>query len=396
MRDPAAPIRLVVDAHSVTAQRSGIGEYTWHLCHALLGAHADAIALHVYANNRIVPVADEGMLADAVEGTPEGGFYSPRHQVDLAGLLDPVRYDLFHSPDFFVPFITKGVPVVATIHDIVPLLLPHLLARSKKTRFPKLFEWTLRATASKARRIITDAQSSKRDIMRRLGIGGGRIDVIPLASTIMPHGVRRSASHESAAAGGAAPWQSALAERPYLLYVGRRDPYKGLTLLIEALRRLRAGGGWERLALVVTGPDDARYGIGEAIAAAGMKDVVVFSGFVPQEELPALYTGALGLVLPSLYEGFGLPVLDAMTLGTPVLCSDRGSLPEVAGDAAIIVNPEDADGFAAGLRALAGDAALRAQCIERGRVHAAGYTWAATAEATMRVYERVVKDGGRR
>jgi glycosyltransferase involved in cell wall biosynthesis len=131
----------------------------------------------------------------------------------------------------------------------------------------------------------------------------------------------------------------------YLLYVGRHDPYKGLPLLLAAFARARAAGSLGDVGLVITGSLDVRYDARALVAAHGLEDAVVCTDYVTREELGALYRHARALVLPSLYEGFGLPPLDAMLHDVPVLCSNRGSLPEITGDAALVCDPEDTEAF---------------------------------------------------
>jgi glycosyltransferase involved in cell wall biosynthesis len=369
-------MNLVFDAHAITAKRSGIGEYSYELCREFVNGCDGRINLNVFANHTITRVRSCDELDAAVAGTPEGALYSAGHQRSLPKLLAGNSYDLFHSPDFMIPYFARRIPIVATIHDIVPVLMPEMLARSKKTRFPALFKFAVQSTLNRAAHVITDAQSSRRDICANLSCPPEKISVVPLASTM---DVTQGTEIGSRTGG-----------RPYVLFVGRRDPYKGLSLLLDALCVLRSSGGGLDFVLRVAGPPDDRYSLTDRIHSGGLDNDVEFCGYVPDDELARLYSGSLALVLPSLYEGFGFPVLDAMRLGVPVLCSNRGSLPELAVDAALIADPEDSAVFASALHRITHDEEVRRTCIERGRARASSFSWRRTAEMTIAVYESVL------
>jgi glycosyltransferase involved in cell wall biosynthesis len=183
--------------------------------------------------------------------------------------------------------------------------------------------------------------------------------------------------------------------RPYCLFVGNLEPRKNLPRLIEAFGLLRRHGlaPADLPQLVLAGTRGwLSSGIFRAAAGQGLEAPdIVFTGYVPPADLPALYAGAACFVFPSLYEGFGLPVLEAMACGTPVVASTASSLPEVAGDAALLVDPHDVEGLAGALRRLWGDAELRADLRERGLQRATLYSWERTARLTLDVYERVAR-----
>jgi glycosyltransferase involved in cell wall biosynthesis len=174
---------------------------------------------------------------------------------------------------------------------------------------------------------------------------------------------------------------------PYVLFVGARPPRKNLERLILAVARARDRPDGTALQLAVAGPIERGDQAARSLARRlGLEEVVRWLGWVPDDELPVLYGGALCLAYPSLAEGFGLPILEAMACGTPVLTSDRSALAEVAGDAALLVDPESPDAIAEGLRRLRRDEGARQDLITRGAVRAAGFTWQATAAATEAVY----------
>jgi glycosyltransferase involved in cell wall biosynthesis len=326
----------------------------------------------------------------------EGSFFRPAHQWRLPALLRRGSYDLLHSPDFLVP-LWSPVPVVCTIHDIIPLVHPEFIPRSMKVRMLPLFRAWARHAARRSAAVITDSAHSRGDIVRLLGADPGRIAVVPLAPTLEPT---------------RAPLPPALAAllRPgrYFLYVGRHDPYKGLAHLLRAFAAARAaasgngsgrgnaaeredagqrgGEGMRGVRLAVAGRSDPRYGYGALVEELGLGDAVVFLDYVAAGALSPLYANALAYVHPSLYEGFGLPPLDAMRHGTAVICSDRSSLPEVVGDAAMLVDPENVKAFADALGEITENATLRRELIRNGLIHVQRFSWNLTAKNTVDVY----------
>jgi len=177
---------------------------------------------------------------------------------------------------------------------------------------------------------------------------------------------------------------------PYILFVGNLEPRKNLVRLIEAFGRLKARHTLPHQ-LIVAGKRGWLYrSIFEAVERLGLRDDVIFTGYVPAEDLPALYAMADLFAFPSLYEGFGLPVLEAMACGTPVLTARTGSLPEVAGEAAWYVDPLDVEALADGMARILTDPGTRADLVDRGLLQAKRFTWAKTAAATLDIYRRTL------
>jgi glycosyltransferase involved in cell wall biosynthesis len=183
-------------------------------------------------------------------------------------------------------------------------------------------------------------------------------------------------------------------ERPYLLHVGRLDPGKNLRTLLAALAELRDGGAPHDL--VLAGPPGWKNeGFFRLLRELDLEGRVRLLGYVPDADLPALYTAADVFVFPSLYEGFGLPPLEAMACGTPVVASSRSAMPEVLGDAAVLVDPRDARALAGAVRRVLDDGPLRSGLRQAGLRRAEAYSWEAAARATVRVYGRAAEGGGR-
>ena len=370
------PLRVVFDAHAITPRRSGIGEYSANLLTALCDEADPGLELSIYADGGIHRLHDAADIARLTVGIPDGALYVPSHQWELPRLLRRGGWDLLHMPDFSVPLFLP-VPFVCTIYDLIPLARPEFIARSLKVRLLPLYRAIVRRSARRAARVITISEHSRGDIVRMLGIEEGKIDVTPLAATVDVLNDELSPK-----------LSDRLEKGRYLLYVGRHDPYKGLGFLLEAFAAASRDPSLNGISLALAGALDTRYGYRENVESLGLGDRVVFLNYVDSMQLSSLYANALAFVFPSLYEGFGLPPLDAMRHRIPVICSNRTSLPEVTGDAALLVNPEETGEFASALLRIAGNASLRAQLIESGIRQQACFSWKNTALLTIESYKR--------
>jgi glycosyltransferase involved in cell wall biosynthesis len=229
----------------------------------------------------------------------------------------------------------------------------------------------------RAARVIAVSDATRTELLARYRLPSGRVAVIP----------------EAASAAFAPPAAAALATvraryglaRPYVLFVGFLEPKKNLRTLLEAVARLRRRGAWGGIELLIVGAPGWGADPAPHLDALGLQDTVRFLGPVPDADLPALYGGALAFAFPSLWEGFGLPVLEAMASGAPVVASNRGALPEVTAGAALLAEPAPAP-FAEALGTLLGDAALRERLRVAGLARAAEFSWERTARETLAVY----------
>lgn len=300
--------------------------------------------------------------------------------------------DLAHVPYFASPLFPT-VPTVVTIHDLIPLLLPAYRGSLLVRTYTRL----VAAAARKAEAIITVSKASKRDIVRHLHIPPERIHVTYEAAGEAFQPV------EDEAQLAAIRQKYALPER-YLLYLGGFDQRKNLSTLLRAFALLvnkqthRVLSLSKEARLVIAGqlpgrdtprfPDPRRL-----VRELGVEERVTFTGWVPEEDKPALLSGATAFVFPSLYEGFGLPPLEAMACGTPVIASNRSSLPEVVGEGGVLVEPTDVEALAGAMEALLTDDALRAELQQEALAQAAKFSWQQTALETLAVYRKVI--GGR-
>jgi glycosyltransferase involved in cell wall biosynthesis len=304
---------------------------------------------------------------------PRLGYAMPR-----AAAQD--RLDLLHVTYTLPPFLR--CTSVVTVHDIAYALFPHTF--SPRDRL--LLSIAVPLSMRRAQRVITVSDAARRDILRHYRVAAEKVVAIPNA--VEDH--FRPAPDQDAWARVRARY--GLPDR-YILAVGNLQPRKNLRRLIEAFAALRAASRIDqRLVLVGKGlwRESDVFG---AIKAHGLEEEVIATGYVPDADLPVLYRAADVFVYPSLYEGFGLPPLEAMACGTPVITSNDSSLPEVVGDAALLIEPTDVGDLATALARLLGDAALRGRLVAAGLARAARFSWEETARRTLAVYAGAMSAG---
>jgi glycosyltransferase involved in cell wall biosynthesis len=289
-------------------------------------------------------------------------------------------FDVVHDPNGIAPFlgVTRRTRRVVTIHDVFAYVYPEAHNRLDNWRYHHM----LPQAARRAEVVLTDSEHSRRDLVRYLAVPDVQVRVIACGIDPQFRPVENSPDRYSVLARYGI-------DRPYLLYVGGINARKNIARLFEAYARLR-----ERhpgLALVIGGKRQWQTGeIDAAFQRFNLEGHVHFTGYVDDRDLPALYSAAEVFVFPSLYEGFGLPPLEAMACGAPVVTSNASSLPEVVGDAALTVDPYDVDGLAAAIERALTDEGLRAELRRRGLERAARFTWERAAHETLAVYEQVL------
>ena len=280
--------------------------------------------------------------------------------------------DVYHAVSSLGP-LRPGCPFVMTVHDATLLT-----TRSQYGWADRLYHRVFSVLAARrADAIIVPSAAARRDVARAYRVPKTRIHVVH-------HGL--SPCFRPASAARRASLLAPLGLRaPYVLFVGARPPRKNVETLLAALASLRASH--PDLQLAIAGPaDPADRRLHAQVRGLGLEPAVRWLGWIENEDLPALYGGALCLAYPSLAEGFGLPIIEAMASGTAVVTSNRSSMAEIAGDAAILVDPESPAALAEGLRRVAESAALREELIARGAARAATFVWEDAASATETVY----------
>jgi glycosyltransferase involved in cell wall biosynthesis len=301
----------------------------------------------------------------------------------LPFLLRAQSFDLLHSPAFIAP-VKSPCPKVVTVHDITHLLYPSHFAswwiRYLSLAMPRV----LRSSSA----IICGSEHSKRDIVNAYGLPSKNVHVVP-------YGVDHSRFCPDAVLDE--EWARSFGLRAgYVLHVGEFSQRKNIPVLLRAVDHLRSKGKWEGRQLVLAGTASpgvlGAAEIQDVLRELDLGDSVIATGRVPDSHLPGLYRHAGVLVMPSLYEGFGFPVLESMAVGTPVVASNVSSLPEVAGDAAILISPQDVAAFANAIDDVLSNKVTADELRRKGYCRAREYSWERAAEETVAVYRSVASE----
>jgi glycosyltransferase involved in cell wall biosynthesis len=376
-------MRVGIDYTAAVRQQAGIGRYTRGLVGALLALPSPHHYTLFAATGNLQPAICnlQPAVRNLLKTLPLTDDWLARiwHRARLPIPIEAIvgRVDLFYSPDFVLPPTLPGVRTLLTVHDLSFLHYPDHFV-------PKLVRYLSRVvprSIARAWRVLADSEATRADLIQLLGVPPGKVEVLysGVAPRFRPEPEPGEEKRLQARYG--------LGERPYVLSVGTLQPRKNYVRLIRAFARLRP-----ETQLVIAGGRGWLY---QEIYAEAEKhpDRVRILGFVDEADLPALYRGAALFVFPSLYEGFGLPVLEAMACGVPVVCSDASSLPEVAGEAALLVDPHDEEGLAERMERALADERLREEMIVRGLEQAARFTWERAARQLLAALDAVA--GGR-
>lgn len=297
-------------------------------------------------------------------------------------VLRAKKFDVMHAPAFVTSFRTP-CPTVVTVHDLSVVTQPHQFGWGWRTYLNSLMPAVLRSAGG----IICISESTKRDLLRVYDVPQAKVHVVY-------HGLDHSRFHPGVRLD--CNWARSIGiQKEYVLHVGVFSERKNIPVLLHSIARLRDQGQFDQYQLVLAGIEvpgvvGARQ-IDDTIRELNLQDIVLKPGHVPNEQLPGLYAGARVLAMPSSYEGFGFPVLEAMAVGTPVVASNVSSLPEIAEDAALLVPPGDEVALAEAIHELLEDNQLRAELRAKGLKQAQKFSWSRTAEETVRVYRAVAR-----
>lgn len=385
-------MRIAIDARWIFPEISGIGAHTRDLVRALAREDRANSYTLIFSDRALAERTwREAELTDKPNFRPDvvpWSVFSPRSQLLLPARLARAGIDVFHSTNYMIPLAAfpRGragrVRCVATLHDLIPLLFPSATPRALKTRLFPIYRRLMLEIGARADRIIAVSEASRQDILRHLAIPPAR----QAAVTVIYNGV----SGAFVPAPASAPRPDDAGRPRTLLYVGRSDPYKNLLVLIDALAGLRGRTPFP-VHLRIVGPPDPRYPEApRRIRDRELGDVVTWLGYQDAGSLVRAYQQADAVVLPSKYEGFGLPVVEGMACGAPVICSDIPVLREIGGDAALHVTLDDAGALADGIVRVLTDAGLRDGMIRRGFEQARRFTWAEAARRTLALYRSAV------
>ncbi|UXI67954.1 glycosyltransferase [Tahibacter amnicola] len=383
------PIKLILNVDAISAPLTGIGVYTRELALGL-ERHAAIESLKLFSAYRWVDSVQQALAVN--HGVQTMRRVLPFKQFALegytrlrAGLFKAnasrLRDHVLHAPNFvLMPF---DGPAVATVHDISYLRYPQFHPR-ERVRF---LERHLPPTLARADAVITDSAFVRDELVTVLGVDPAKLHVVPL-------GVDPSFRPREADALRPTLARHGVVFEGYLLVVATQEPRKNLERLVTAYAQLPATLRAKVPLIVVGARGWLDAPLARVIEPLEQQGQVRRLGFVTDEDLPLLYAGALGFAFPSVYEGFGLPLLEAMASGVPVLTSNAACMPEVAGDVALRVDPFDVDAISAGLQRLVEDASWRAQARTQGIERAAGYSWTRTVDATIAVYRAAAVRAG--
>jgi glycosyltransferase involved in cell wall biosynthesis len=366
-------MRIGIDARLVYYHQQGIGQYIMRLTQALAQLDRDDQFTLFTSRKDKTPIVDQSNFKRQKLWTPSHHRFEP---TALSIELAPYSLDVLHSPDFIPPARTRAKSVI-TVHDLAFLLFPDFLTRPSAHYYSRVD-----IAAHKANHIIAVSESTKRDTMRLLGVPLEKITVIPEAAHPIFTPVNNEAPLERIRAKYGLP-------KDFILFVGTIEPRKNLPTLLRAFRRMRDNYKTQAVLAIAGHRGWLVEEVDQTLAELKLGDSVQFLGGVANEELVYLYNAARLFVFPSHYEGFGLPPLEAMACGTPVVASNVSSLPEVVGDAALLITPEDVDGLAVAMWRVLSDENLRRDLRAKGLKRAQTFSWERAARATLEVYRRV-------
>jgi glycosyltransferase involved in cell wall biosynthesis len=370
-------MRIGIDARKL--HDFGIGTYIRNLLRHLgrLDAETEYVLFCRPGDLSLAPVFGDNFRAVAEASRP----YSFREQIAIPRDVRRARLDLFHAPHYVLPPLTPG-RLVVTIHDCIHLMFPQYLPNRLAHVYARASMWS---AARRAARVLTVSESSKRDILRFF-------DLDPAKITVIYNGIDERFSQPPAEDDVERVRTRYQLDRPFVLYAGNVKPHKNLERVIDAFHRVRRAG-LDELRLVIIGDEISKHlGLRRAVHRHMLHKHVRFLGFVPDDTLAVLYRLAAVFVFPSLYEGFGLPPLEAMASGTPVVTSNVSSLPEVVGTAAILVDPYDPQAIADGIVRVVGDQSLRAQLSARGLTRVQEFSWARSVARVHAIYREVLQE----
>jgi glycosyltransferase involved in cell wall biosynthesis len=375
-------MRICVNASPAVHHIAGLGRYTQELMAALLDVDSENeyVAFYNRPSEALVepPLDRLPHLTTNLDTKPWRMSALVAHFTRISQDRMFRGIDLFHATDHLLPRLVRAKSVF-TLHDLVFRFYPHTHKPLNRWFLTLMMPRFLRAADA----VIAVSESSKKDAVRIYGIDEAKITVI--YEGVSPH--FRGASPEAISA---VRHKYGLPDE-FILSLGTIEPRKNLTALLEAYHHLRNDGS--SLGLVIVGKKGWLYsGFFNRMRELGLENNIVFPGFVPDEDLPALYSAAALFVFPSLYEGFGLPVLEALACGAPVIASNASSLPEVAGEAALLVDPSSVEALVRAAREALSNGRLREHLQERGPKQAAKFNWQRAARETLAVYTSLARE----
>ncbi|MEM9776293.1 MAG: glycosyltransferase family 1 protein [Chloroflexota bacterium] len=379
--------RVGIDVTSALTQGGGIGRYTRELIDALSQTQFDTefdITFFSAKLPAVTPVQNPLPTHPSIQHKPapidEKWLYRIWYRLRLPLPVQTFtgRLNLFHSPDFVLPPLARQIPSLLTVHDLSFLHYPHTFTPALVNYLNSVVPWSVR----RATHILADSEATKTDLVELWKTPAEKI-------TVLYSGVHsRFAPVVDSSKIQAMRQKYKLSEAPIILSVGTVQPRKNYQMLIQAFARI--ADKFEHKLIITGGKGWLVDDILAEVEAQNLTGRVIFTGFIADEDLSTLYSAADVLAFPSLYEGFGLPILEAMACGTPVINSDASCLPEVAGSATVQLPPENVDRWATELANLLSDKALHDQLRTAGFEQARRFTWQKSAEQLLAIYSTLL------
>jgi glycosyltransferase involved in cell wall biosynthesis len=386
-------LRIGIDARWIFEKLSGIGIYTRELIRNLAAIDRD--------NEYVLIFDDPGLMkrtmAELGEKPPNfherlvpWTIFSLRNQFFMPRFIRETRLDVYHSTNYMIPLPAfprwrtgrDGPKCVTTIHDLIPFVVPDHAPRSKKSLLFPAYRQLMYQVGRRSDAIITVSERSRKDVIEHLRLPPAYRKKVQA----IPNGVS-SKFQPSASLGQARNPEEQAARK--LLYVGRTDPYKNVSTLIRVLAQLRRNLDFPIRLQLASSPDPRYPEPVRLIAELGLENSVNWLGYLSDDELLHVYQDADVLVHPSEYEGFGLQIIEAMACGLPVVCSNGGSLEEIADGAALTMAPHDEKGFARAVTDLLTSTTMAEDLRKKGLARASEFKWQRTARETLEVYESI-------
>jgi glycosyltransferase involved in cell wall biosynthesis len=385
-------VRIGIDYTSAAFQRAGIGRYTRGIVDALAALGTEHSYVLVVAGS-----GGPGESGTARQGPPITAdnftirrlplsrrlwtvlWHRLRVPLPVDLLMGPV--DVFHAPDYVLPPLRQGKRVV-TIHDLSFLRYPE----GAEPRLATYLSRSVPRSVGEADLVVADSENTRQDVIELLGAPPDRVEVVYPGVGRAFRVIEDRPVLEQVAQAYGIHW-------PFILSVGTLEPRKNLGTLLDAYALLRRGGPLDHKLVIAGGKGWLYDGVFSHVEELALKDDALFLDYVPEEDLPALYNLSDLLVFPSLYEGFGLPPLEAMACGTPVVTSDSSSLPEVVGEAGLMVPARDSVALAAMMGRVLSDAELRRDLVRKGLSRAAQFTWEVAGKKLLTLYRKLQEQG---
>ncbi len=371
-------MKIFIDLRTATDHFPGIGRYGVNLTCAMHSQLGKWGRLHFIVNSPHSSLKDTSPLDNYKSETIQisASPFSLSQQWIVPRVLNRENADLYHSLYYIMPYC-GGIPTIVTIYDLIPFFFPEYFSFKTRLLYRLCSYWAVK----KSQHIITISQSTQNDLLARYRLPPEKVTVIHLAADKRFY-PREKSEIESAVQDLGIP-------ENYILYVGSNKPHKNLKRLVKAWERLPSS----KPALVIAGPWESRFQeTHKYVESNKLQNLVYLTGPIDDNLLPALYSGATMFVFATEYEGFGLPLLEAMACGSPVITSNVSSMPEIAGDAALLVNPSNIDEISSAMQAVLDDNELRSKHRALSVKRARHFSWEKCAAETIDVYKKIIEN----